>query len=207
MGNKPKTRVDQNGRVCKKCKEYKLWSEFYVHAKRKVGHRRYSAVCRKCTCKAAGTEHRTKHINDLGRECPGCKKFKPWSEFFKDRSSKTGHYVRCKDCVNIHKMLYHYPDVGRKSRLKKSYGISPEEYDTLYNTQKGLCSICGEPETTKTRSGNIRRLAVDHNHITGQIRGLLCYTYNRAIGLFKDSISIVTSALEYLTDAKGAQNE
>ena len=61
----------------------------------------------------------------------------------------------------------------------------------MYNSQNKCCKIC-------CRHIDLENSAIDHNHITGHIRGLLCTTCNRALGLFKDSPKILESALDYL---------
>lgn len=76
--------------------------------------------------------------------------------------------------------------------IKRQYGISLEEYNTLLQAQNNVCAICGSSCPTK------KRLAVDHCHSTGKVRGLLCMPCNRALGLFKDNSEIVENALSYL---------
>lgn len=70
--------------------------------------------------------------------------------------------------------------------------ISPAEFDRLLAEQAGLCGICRE----QNRSGH--RLAADHDHQTGKIRGLLCHRCNTAIGLLRDSSALLGAAIEYL---------
>lgn len=72
-------------------------------------------------------------------------------------------------------------DFDRSRHLKADYSITIEEYDIMFEEQEGVCKICGNKETRKNQHG-IKRLAVDHNHITGKIRGLLCSCCNMAIG-------------------------
>lgn len=67
-------------------------------------------------------------------------------------------------------------EIGRCARLKRKFGMTIEEYDLLLKQQKGVCAICEQP----CRTGN--RLAVDHHHKTGEIRGLLCYSCNVRVG-------------------------
>lgn len=66
----------------------------------------------------------------------------------------------------------------RKRRLAK-YGMTVEDYDTLLEAQGGHCAICHKEQNQK--SGQPMRLAVDHNHKTGVVRGLLCYYCNRYV--------------------------
>jgi hypothetical protein len=100
----------------------------------------------------------------------------------------------------------HPPMDKRKNsnnRLKVTYGITLDEYDKLFDAQRGLCAICGQPETHTSRYGGVFRLAVDHNHTTGNIRGLLCSTCNRAVGLLKDNTAVLLKAVAYLQKDMG----
>ena len=81
---------------------------------------------------------------------------------------------------------------GRKTHLKKFFGLTPEDYVALFNKQQGQCLICD------TVNNNGRNLSVDHNHKTGKIRGLLCTVCNSALGKFKDSKEMLLKAISYL---------
>lgn len=83
-------------------------------------------------------------------------------------------------------------------KLKK-YGITNKEYIEMSEKQNHCCAICNKPETTENIKGIISSLAVDHCHTTGKVRGLLCGNCNKGIGLFKDDISNLQKAIEYLT--------
>lgn len=79
----------------------------------------------------------------------------------------------------------------RRYRLQRVYGISLDEYTALLEQQNGMCAICETPESD-------RALAVDHSHETGEVRGLLCKSCNRALGMFRDDPSLLKKALLYL---------
>ena len=81
------------------------------------------------------------------------------------------------------------PEVEREKKYKKLYGITLHEYNKMYEEQKGKCSICGE---------FLEVLYVDHDHKSGIVRGLLCNKCNTGIGFFKDTISLLESAIHYL---------
>lgn len=69
----------------------------------------------------------------------------------------------------------------RRSRaLKTNYGITIEDYDRMFAEQNGLCAICGKTDS--------RRLSVDHNHVTGKVRELLCHTCNMNVGFAENTI-------------------
>lgn len=91
---------------------------------------------------------------------------------------------------------YHTRPEVRTRILKKKYGITIEEYDNLLCGQGGCCAICRlEPETA---CPNKPILNVDHNHKTGQVRGLLCNNCNAAIGYLKEDQDTLANASWYL---------
>ena len=85
----------------------------------------------------------------------------------------------------------------RQMNLKKQYGITLEQYNTMFIFQGGVCLVCGRPETA-SRNGKVKNLSVDHNHVTDKIRGLLCQKCNSALGLLEDNPVIIKSLLEYI---------
>jgi len=89
------------------------------------------------------------------------------------------------------------PRRARNSDLKKSYGITIDDFERMDVEQNHLCKICQQPQ-----SGRYENLAVDHCHTTGKVRGLLCDSCNRALGLFKDSVDVLRSAVDYLANQK-----
>ena len=91
------------------------------------------------------------------------------------------------------KYLSSHKNEKRNGDLRRKFGTSLDYYNELYEKQHGLCAICGKKET---REGYI--LAVDHDHVTGKIRGLLCNNCNTGIGLLQDSYDILISASEYI---------
>lgn len=87
------------------------------------------------------------------------------------------------------------PDLDRRNHLKKMYGITIERYDAMFNEQGGQCAICGRHQSEFSL-----RLNVDHDHITGEVRGLLCGNCNTALGLLKESTQNVQNMLVYLVN-------
>ena len=87
----------------------------------------------------------------------------------------------------------HYKDQD----LRKFRGISIEEFQAKFDEQGGACANCGKPEKG-TRNGKLRWLNVDHNHTTGQIRGLLCSNCNTALGKLQEDRNIILGLVKYL---------
>ena len=84
---------------------------------------------------------------------------------------------------------------SRYSKVKKTYGLEPEEYNNLLKRQQHKCAICGVDEADLKM-----RLHVDHDHKNGHVRGLLCTNCNVGLGNFKDSQEFLLYALLYLQD-------
>jgi hypothetical protein len=143
--------------------------------------------------------------------CRDCGVSKAIDEF--RTNSKTTNYRRpeCRVCQNQQTVMYHKrrvaedPDgyaahrdaVTHRSWLKQKYGITPEDYETMLINQSYACAICQERETHRKGSS---RFAVDHDHITGEVRGLLCDGCNVGLGRFKDDPMLLQSATQYLTN-------
>jgi hypothetical protein len=89
----------------------------------------------------------------------------------------------------------------RSTRLKSKFGITLDDYNKMLEAQEGVCAICGEPERMM-RKGTLRHLCVDHDHATGAVRGLLCASCNKAIGLMEDDTERLVAAAEYLDTYK-----
>lgn len=91
------------------------------------------------------------------------------------------------------------PDKNRANWLSH-YGLTPDGYERLVESQGGVCAICKQP------CKRYARLPIDHDHQTGRLRGLLCDRCNRALGLFDDDADIVEAAVAYL-EADGVLEE
>lgn len=91
------------------------------------------------------------------------------------------------------------PEKVRALKLKR-YNITPDEYDAMVLSQEGRCANprCRRLPDTEAEHVRSRILHVDHDHVTGKVRGLLCGSCNRAIGLMKDSSACLLGAAEYL---------
>lgn len=78
--------------------------------------------------------------------------------------------------------------------------ISEAHYQQLVEDQNNRCAICGQPENRTHPDGRPYRLAIDHDHDTSLVRGLLCTRCNQGLGYFADSIDLLASAVLYLTE-------
>ncbi len=124
--------------------------------------------------------------------CSMCKEAKAPTEFNRRRERGRGVNYVCRACSSARRFTAKYLGNQRAGHLRRKFGITSSAYAQLLAAQNGGCAICEQPcETGK-------RLAVDHDHRTGQVRGLLCSRCNTALGLLRDDWAIVGLAAEYL---------
>jgi len=141
--------------------------------------------------------------NQETKICSKCGQEKPLSDFYKEPRHKDGVHSCCKICfcksTKDYKRRNHQKVLSstKNLHLKKTFGITLDEYKTMLLKQKGVCAICGKPETSTFR-GKIRHLSVDHDHETDKNRGLLCNDCNIALGWFHDDVQILANAIRYL---------
>jgi hypothetical protein len=148
------------------------------------------------------------------KHCPKCDRALPMSSehFGRDHTTPSGWSVYCKECrrrwhhehkndqgFRENKRLYdkRYRTLVHP-HLLHYYGITFDDYIVMLVSQNGVCAICGKSESAVNQYG-IKRLAVDHDHITKRVRGLLCSKCNRALVLLNDDIGRMLRAISYLS--------
>lgn len=144
--------------------------------------------------------------------CSNCGRNKNYTAFAYSGTTKDGHEDYCKVCkktvLKIQKaratkatQLAHQSARWHAQRpYLRDYGITLEDYKRLLEAQGGVCAICKRPET-KQINGKVIPLAVDHDHVTKLVRGLLCARCNTGIGQFEDNVDFLLAAADYLIDA------
>jgi hypothetical protein len=161
-------------KVCTECGEPKPLDEYWNHPTGKYGKR---PRCKECLRKENAEFEKTYRPSRQ-------EKSHEWYERNKEA-------VKEKALAGGRRWVYK-PDNKRNHNLKTRYGITAKEYDALLEAQDGKCAICSR----KMDEG--RRLAVDHDHDTGEVRGILHVRCNTAIALFKDSPETCRKAADYL---------
>jgi len=91
----------------------------------------------------------------------------------------------------------HGKRMKRDQALRKAYGITLEQFEAMIAAQGGVCPICREKISAMVKGRN--GAAVDHDHDTGQVRGIPCQPCNAALGTFGDNIETLERAIKYLT--------
>ena len=140
------------------------------------------------------------------KRCCDCRTIKPLSEFHGRRVHGSGGppktpvgsvQSRCKRCSNRKRV---------RDRWQRNAGVSARDYLGMVTDQCGTCAICGETETASGRTNSIasprvtRRLNVDHDHVTGQLRALLCLRCNITLGLVRDDSVLLRRIIAYLEE-------
>ena len=165
--------------------------------------------------------HKMKEVRAAGaRVCTGCLAEKALDEYSFASRGKEKRSSRCKSCESVYRKNYfaknseiiaqkaqerrdsdrdgyrdyhrsrYVPEKGRRNHLLGTYGIEPADYETLAAIQGDVCAVCKKkPE---------KFLCVDRDHVTGDIRGLLCKRCNQAAGLLKDSADAARALAAYL---------
>jgi hypothetical protein len=160
------------------------------------------------------------------KTCSKCRESKPVSEFYARAAARDGLLSRCKGCMRsasaewkrknpervaaYNKQKWDADPDGARNRIQawrdanpekvvaqrrrgnlRRYGLTPEQYAMMYLEQDEACAICLAPSPSGP-------LHVDHDHVTGAVRQLLCTCCNTALGKFRESPEILARALEYL---------
>jgi len=164
---------------CTRCQNDKPKNQFYKAASKPDGLQTWCKICTKETQALSRKENPEKHSE--------------WSKksYYKNHANSK---VRVKK--NNAKWRQSNPDKVDKAYLDaklKKYNLTLTEYENLLVKQDCKCAICKEPPSPD------KSLVIDHNHETGQVRGLLCYRCNLAIGHLKDDPKLANSAAEYLS--------
>lgn len=135
------------------------------------------------------------------KTCSHCGKTKLVNEYYNSQL-KSGYAASCKTCLKTirKKRFDSNPDYfkrrARDLRYQLDYGITLDDYEQLLTKQNNQCDICG----TDTPVGGRENFAIDHDHSTGKIRGLLCNDCNLGLGSFQDNKESLKKAIQYLTN-------
>lgn len=155
---------------CSRCLEEKDHSEFNRDKSKRLG---LSSWCKSCVSE----RHRERYAND--------------PEYREKHKKKSD---RAKASILAWKRSEHGRRVSRAGELKRKFGLTLADFARMKNEQGGGCAICGTTEP----GGQGNRLHVDHDHTSGQVRGLLCSNCNRGLGHFQDDPELLRKAISYL---------
>ncbi|WP_079152247.1 endonuclease VII domain-containing protein [Streptomyces sp. RTd22] len=175
---------ERKAKRCSRCKQDLRRTAFASNKSTPDG---LQAYCRECSAEyyrqrqeAKGKRVREKVPVPPGhKRCPQCEEAKSHSEWERNKSSSDGWASCCRECR---------AERNRVSYFKRKYGLTPTELDTLVAEQQGVCCICLAAPAAH----------VDHDHGTGRVRGVLCFSCNAALGQFKDRADAIRRGAAYL---------
>lgn len=181
-------------KICSLCKENKNRWDFY---NRKGGIDGLSHHCKICS----NERHEKWAIKNRKRL------LKNYADYRKknitrireyDRRRYRNNLERREDALRRSRAWKHAnPRLKKDKDLKRRFGITLKDYENIFESQKGVCVICNKPETL-IRQNSKCGLAIDHCHISGKIRGLLCNNCNRILGMLKEDVFILKNMISYL---------
>jgi hypothetical protein len=123
------------------------------------------------------------------KRCPACGLTKAFDEFPLNKRTASGYATYCKPCHNAKGKASRERSGGaRKYHLWRRYGLALADHERMLVEQDNLCAVCGEGEPRH----------VDHDHVTGRVRGLLCFGCNGGLGQFRDDPARLRAAAAYL---------
>jgi hypothetical protein len=171
---------------CRRCRGVKPLTDFGTHA---TTSDRKQTYCRACFSdiyrerrEREGHVVRPTTVPEGHKFCRGCERVLPFADWAVRATTKDGFAFQCKTCMTAKDKAKH---------LERSYGMSIEELDLLLTEQGGRCAIC------RTAAA----IHVDHDHVTSEVRGLLCFRCNAALGQFGDDPTVLRRAARYLERA------
>jgi len=127
--------------------------------------------------------------------CVKCFKIKSLEDFSFNKTYRKKVFSRCKVCERVRAIARYSSEKNRFNHLNNKYGLSPEKYEALLDSQNGFCAICGSPEGYEGVG-----LYIDHDHSTGEVHGLLCVNCNSGLGMLGDNLEGVEAAAAYLRE-------
>ena len=95
------------------------------------------------------------------------------------------------------------PAAKRRVKIGATYGLEYKDYVSMYSKQGGGCEICGTPIAKFKNDDGVLTAHVDHDHVTGEVRGLLCRNCNSGLGMFQDDTELLDAAIDYLLKSRG----
>jgi hypothetical protein len=128
------------------------------------------------------------------KRCSSCWQVFAPTYFQLDSTSTDGRKHWCPDCTRAYHTARHAAGLNGSHRpryLKSKYGITEQQYTEMLDAQDHRCAICFSDTPGKDWH-------IDHDHVTGDVRGILCFACNTALGLMQDNSDILLSAVDYL---------
>lgn len=186
-------------KYCRDCGEFRPVAEFTRDKRRTDGLAFYCRTHARLRLRKSHDAKRGKPpshrfprdvVVPLGHKwCPDCNAVKPLEDFVRNSGLPSGYAPYCKPCHNARGKLSRDKVGGSRTyHLKRRYGITAEDADAMLAEQDGLCAICGVAPAAH----------VDHDHVTGAVRQLLCFNCNGGLGQFKDDPELLHRAAYYV---------
>lgn len=173
MGSKMTTRVKDGAKKCGKCGVWKPFKDFSPHSRGAAG---LQSRCKECTnihLKTYFAERSPRPVSINVKICPHCNQLLPSTAFTCSKRRQDGLSYYCRQCFAARK-----------------HGLTALNIQSMRQSQNNCCAICCRKFD--------KLPCIDHDHATGDVRGLLCSRCNSALGLFVDNVESLENAIQYL---------
>jgi hypothetical protein len=186
-------REEERLRTCTRCGEQRPIDLYYRSANGRDGRQSACKDCHRARVAAYRARLRERNARRTPpggtKVCGSCRVVQEAASFHRNRSTTDGLHWVCKTC---NRDPAERVPIERR-RTIRTYGLTRDGSDRLYAAQDGRCAICIEPFEVTPH--------IDHDHESGEVRGLLCRGCNLALGYLKDDVDRLRSAVRYLERA------
>ncbi len=169
---------ESDPKQCIRCRRIKSLSEFNIHNHAKGQHKN---LCKECQYTWAQKYNKSAHGKELREN---------WNEKNQEKIAQYRELYKNDPEKRAKNKTYH-----RKRWLKEKFNMTPKQYDDLLQKQNGRCAICG---TDKAYTNGNKNFPIDHDAVTGKVRGLLCHNCNVGLGNLRHDPSLLQRAIDYL---------
>jgi hypothetical protein len=203
-------------KVCRRCERVLPIDEFYADRTKRDGH---DSRCKSCFRQThglspEGRKYREVFTDISEKVCSRCERSLPIASFGLNKTKQDGHQTYCRDCTGIKNIESRQRDPERlRERRRRAYernreslrgkrvrlrhGLTEDDFQLLLEIQGHACAICG----ARRGSSLAPRLFVDHDHESGEVRGLLCAGCNAGrLGTLGDSVERIAQSVEVLEE-------
>jgi Recombination endonuclease VII len=186
-------------KACLDCLRVMPLDSFPPAKKRRDGRASYCRACMNVRSKRSADARKAtdghvvrprRTVPDGMAWCPDCQTFKPIEDLPRNKSARNGRGGYCKPCHNTRGVETYIRLYGstREYHLHRKNGIGQAEVDAMLATQGSICPGCGKPNPEH----------VDHDHETNEVRGMLCFNCNQALGNVRDNVQVLEQLGRYL---------
>jgi len=197
------TLVSRTSRTCNKCGVEQPIDRFHRHPRGKDGRRNICVTCNSAASRVLRAKDRSK-ANAANKNWYERSRGGPVVAQMRARARERAKDPTARATQRAHRKANRtaYSEYERRHKLGARYGITVEIFETMVAAQEGRCAVCRCVLDVRRNRNARNRATIDHDHLTGKVRGILCGPCNTAIGLLGDTLAGAEAAVAYLRRAQ-----